>query len=78
MSGEYLDLFWQDRYFPILQQLFGADSQIRNWGYPPHYLFFVWPLGALATRRLSSLSSSVPSCCSSLPRSFSNASLPPV
>lgn len=45
LTGEYLDLFSQDLYFPRLQALFGADYQIRNWGYPPHYLLFVWPLG---------------------------------
>ena len=44
-SGEYLDLFDHYRYFPHLQELFGANYQIRSWSYPPHYLLFVWPLG---------------------------------
>jgi hypothetical protein len=44
-SGDYLELFSQDTYFPRLQALFGADYQIRNWGYPPHYLLLISPLG---------------------------------
>ena len=47
LSGEYLDLFHHDAYFPHLQQLFGTDYQIRSWSYPPHYLLLVWPLGFL-------------------------------
>ncbi len=45
VTGEYLDLFSQNLYFPRLQALFGVDYQIRNWGYPPHFLLFLWPLG---------------------------------
>jgi hypothetical protein len=45
LSGEHLDLFTHDLYFPRLQQLFGEDYQIRSWSYPPHYLLFLWPLG---------------------------------
>ena len=45
LSGEHLDLFTHSRYFPHLQELFGANYQIRAWSYPPHYLLFVWPLG---------------------------------
>jgi hypothetical protein len=47
LSGEHLDLFTHAHYFPHLQELFGADYQIRSWSYPPHYLLFVWPLGLL-------------------------------
>lgn len=47
VSGAYLDLFSHETYFPYLQQLFGADYQIRSWSYPPHYLLLVWPLGYL-------------------------------
>jgi hypothetical protein len=48
LSGDHLDLFSQEIYFPYLQQMFGADYQIRNWGYPPHFLLFIWPLGYLS------------------------------
>lgn len=47
LSGDYLDLFSQGTYFPHLQQMFGADYQIRNWSYPPHYLLLMSPLGYL-------------------------------
>jgi hypothetical protein len=45
LSGEHLDLFVHERYFPRLQELFGADYEVRAWSYPPHYLLFLWPLG---------------------------------
>lgn len=47
IQGEHLDLFSQPSYFPHLQQAFGADYQIRNWSYPPHFLLLLWPLGLL-------------------------------
>lgn len=45
LSGDHLDLFVQERYFPRLLELFGSGYQIRAWSYPPHYLLFLWPLG---------------------------------
>lgn len=46
LSGEYLDLFGpQPDYFAHMQAAFGADYPWHNWSYPPHYLFFVLPLG---------------------------------
>lgn len=45
LGGEHLDLFSHDVYFAHLQELFGADYQIRSWSYPPHSLLLFWPLG---------------------------------
>jgi hypothetical protein len=47
LSGEQQDLFTQDIYFPRMQQVFGPDYPIHNWGYPPHLLLLLWPLGFL-------------------------------
>src|SRR5687768_8216272 len=47
LSGEQQDLFTQDVYFPRMQQVFGPDYPIHNWGYPPHLLLVLWPLGLM-------------------------------
>jgi hypothetical protein len=47
VAGSYQELFSHDVYFPRLQELFGADIEIRSWSYPPHFLLFLWPLGFL-------------------------------
>lgn len=43
-QGEHRILFTQDTYFAYFQQVMGADSELRNWSYPPHFLLFLWPL----------------------------------
>ena len=48
LEGEHLDLFNQQVYFARLQELFGRDFPIHNWGYPPHFLLLIWPLGFLS------------------------------
>jgi hypothetical protein len=45
--GEQRDLFDHAIYFSRLQEVFGADSEIRNWSYPPHFLLLLWPLAFL-------------------------------
>lgn len=50
LDGRHLDLFDQPKYFAYLQSLFGADYQIHAWGYPPHFLMLVAPLGVLEYR----------------------------
>jgi arabinofuranan 3-O-arabinosyltransferase len=48
LGGQVLDLFADHAtYFRHLTAEFGADSQWRNWSYPPHYLLAIWPLGFL-------------------------------
>jgi hypothetical protein len=47
MQGEHRILFTHNWYFAYFQQVFGADSEIRAWSYPPHFLLFLWPLGQL-------------------------------
>lgn len=44
-ADQTLHLFIQPVYFAHLTELFGPEFPIHNWGYPPHFLFFVWPLG---------------------------------
>lgn len=46
-DGQVLDLFDQEVYFSYLRHLFGPAFPIHNWGYPPHFLLLVWPLGYL-------------------------------
>lgn len=46
-AGEQQDLFDQAIYFSRLQEVFGADCEIRNWSYPPHFLLLLWPLALL-------------------------------
>ncbi len=45
LSGLQLDLFSFPVYFGHMQATFGADYPIHNWGYPPHFLLLLWPLG---------------------------------
>src|SRR5262245_15913578 len=47
ISGEQQELFTQSAYYERLKQAFGADYPIHNWGYPPHVLLLLWPLGLL-------------------------------
>jgi hypothetical protein len=47
LAGEQQMLFTQDIYFARLQEMFGADYPVHNWGYPPHTLLLLWPLGWL-------------------------------
>lgn len=47
LSGEQQDLFSQPVYFAHLQEAFGPAYGIHNWGYPPHFLLVLWPLGML-------------------------------
>jgi len=48
VAGQTELLFEHDRYFAALQSLFGANTEIRSWSYPPHFLLFTWPLGFVA------------------------------
>lgn len=48
MSGDHLDLFSQATYFPRMRETFGPYTPWRNWGYPPHYFFFIWWLAPLS------------------------------
>lgn len=47
MQGEHRILFTHNWYFAYFREIFGADSEIRSWSYPPHFLLFLWPLGQL-------------------------------
>ncbi|HEV8330392.1 MAG TPA: glycosyltransferase family 87 protein [Steroidobacteraceae bacterium] len=47
LAGTEIDLFTHDIYFARLQELFGANIEIRSWSYPPHFLLMLWPLGYL-------------------------------
>lgn len=47
LAGEQQDLFSQPVYFAHMQALFGSEYPIHNWGYPPHLLLLLWPLGWL-------------------------------
>jgi arabinofuranan 3-O-arabinosyltransferase len=47
MAGEQHNLFDPQIYFARLQDSFGAGLSPHNWGYPPHFLLFVWPLGLM-------------------------------
>lgn len=48
LSGEQQELFTQAIYFARLQEMFGPGYPIHNWGYPPHLLLLLWPLGFLS------------------------------
>jgi hypothetical protein len=50
LSGEQQQLFAWGTYFPRMQEVFGSDYPIHNWGYPPHSLLLLWPLGYLEYR----------------------------
>ncbi len=46
LDGRVMDLFGPHAgYFVHLTEAFGPDYQWHNWGYAPHYLLLVWPLG---------------------------------
>ncbi len=47
LLGDHSDLFQQSVYFARMQAVFGPDYPIHNWGYPPHFLLVLWPLGFL-------------------------------
>lgn len=47
LVGDQQMLFTHDVYFGRFKEVFGGDSEIRSWSYPPHFLLFVWPLGLL-------------------------------
>ncbi len=47
LAGQQQDLFSQPVYFAHMQALFGSQYPIHNWGYPPHFLLLLWPLGWL-------------------------------
>lgn len=47
LAGEHHDLFVQEAYFEHLKGMFGPDTPWRNWGYPPHFLLMIAPLGWL-------------------------------
>lgn len=47
LSGQHLELFEWGTYFPHLREVFGPDTPLRNWSYPPHFLLLIWPLGWL-------------------------------
>lgn len=47
LAGEHHDLFIQESYFKHLQAMFGPDTPWRNWGYAPHFLLMIVPLGWL-------------------------------
>jgi hypothetical protein len=47
LAGEHPDLFIQESYFKHLQATFGPDTPWRNWGYAPHFLLMIVPLGWL-------------------------------
>jgi glycosyl transferase family 87 len=50
IRGETAFLFDHQAYYEHLKLIFGADSPIRSWSYPPHFLLLVAPLGALDFR----------------------------
>jgi hypothetical protein len=50
LAGEQQQLFALETYFPHMQEVFGSDYPIHNWGYPPHSLLLLWPLGLLQYR----------------------------
>ena len=48
LSGRQQELFSFPVYFSHMRATFGADYPIHNWGYPPHFLLLLWPLGLLS------------------------------
>lgn len=48
MAGMQQDLFSFPVYYGHLEATFGANYPIHNWGYPPHFLLLLWPLGLLS------------------------------
>lgn len=44
-TGEFLELFDQKAYMARLTAAFGTEYPVHNWGYPPQFLLFMWPLG---------------------------------
>jgi len=47
-AGDLPTLFSYEAYYGHLQSLFGQGYPIHSWSYPPHYLFFIWPLSFLS------------------------------
>jgi hypothetical protein len=47
LAGEQQDLFSQPVYFARALATFGPEYGLHNWGYPPHFLLFLWPFGLL-------------------------------
>ncbi|HEY0683885.1 MAG TPA: glycosyltransferase family 87 protein [Steroidobacter sp.] len=47
-AGMQQDLFSFPVYYGHLEATFGANYPIHNWGYPPHFLLLLWPLGLLS------------------------------
>lgn len=47
LEGEHRILFTHELYFSFFQSVFGPDSEIRAWSYPPNFLLLLWPLGWL-------------------------------
>jgi arabinofuranan 3-O-arabinosyltransferase len=47
-AGDPATLFSYAGYYAHLQSLFGAEYPIHSWSYPPHYLFFIWPLASMS------------------------------
>lgn len=47
LEGQQLDLFTQYIYYARMQEVFGPGYPLHNWGYPPHFLLLLWPLGLL-------------------------------
>jgi arabinofuranan 3-O-arabinosyltransferase len=45
VNGSQQELFTQEIYFARMLQVFGEGYSVHNWGYPPHLLLLLWPLG---------------------------------
>lgn len=48
MAGDQQHLFSQPVYFARAVATFGPEYGLHNWGYPPHFLLVLWPLGLLS------------------------------
>jgi arabinofuranan 3-O-arabinosyltransferase len=47
-TGNEFVLFNPEVYVGYLRFLFGPETQLLAWSYPPHFLLFIWPLGYLS------------------------------
>lgn len=48
VSGDTTALFRQETHQAALQAAFGLEAmEVRNWSYPPHFLFVILPLGLM-------------------------------
>src|ERR1043165_9269548 len=47
LARDAQSLFDPQTYVARLHAAFGAGLSPHNWGYPPHILLFLWPLGLL-------------------------------